>query len=304
MATIKSVHAREILDSRGNPTIEVDVQLNDGAWGRAAIPSGASTGKFEAVELRDFDKNRFLGRGVTTAVLNVNTKIAEALIDTSVDDQSLVDRALIELDGTENKATLGANAILGVSLAVARAAASSANKPFFEFLKPQEKYELPVPQMNILNGGAHADNNVDIQEFMVVPVKGPRFSDALRAGVETFHALKKVLKEKRLGTGVGDEGGFAPNLDSNEAVFELLLQAIETAGYKPGEDIFIALDVAANEILKDGSYHIGETTYSAKTLVDWYESLINKYPIISIEDGLGEEDWDGWKILTEQLGKR
>src|SRR3990167_2529608 len=304
MGKIAQISAREIIDSRGNPTIEVDVILDSGILGRADVPSGASTGAYEAMELRDGEPRRFGGKGVQKAAANVNSRIAKALNGMKVEDQALIDKKLIELDGTENKSQLGANAILGVSIAVARARAKESSQPLFEALRRQKQYRLPVPMMNILNGGVHADNNVDIQEFMVVPVKGPRFADALRAGVEVFHSLKKVLKDRGLTTGVGDEGGFAPNLDSNKAALELLIEAIDSAGYTAGKDILVALDVASNELFENGKYRLENSSFTSEELVKWYEGLVNQYPIVSIEDGLGENDWAGWKILTERLGKK
>lgn len=306
MSTIIDVHAREILDSRGNPTVEVEVLLEGGEIGRAAVPSGASTGAFEAVELRDGDKQRYMGKGVLKAVENVNSIIAQEIVGMDATDQVAVDQTLIELDGTPNKAKLGANAILGVSIACAKAAAMAVGLPLYRYIGGVNACELPVPMMNILNGGKHADNNVDIQEFMVMPVGAESFSHGLRMCSEIFHTLKKVLQEKGLNTSVGDEGGFAPNLTSNEAALEVIIEAIIKAGYKPGEDVFVALDPAATELFKDGKYHLyGEgLEKTSEEMVDFYEELTNKYPIISIEDGLSEEDWDGWKIMTSRLGKR
>jgi enolase len=306
MTNIIEVFAREILDSRGNPTLEVDVVLSGGAFGRAAVPSGASTGAFEAVELRDNDKNRYLGKGVLRAVQNVNEIIAPALSDMDALEQGAVDRALLELDGTPNKEKLGANAILGVSMAVARAAANALGLPLYRYLGGANAKLLPVPMMNILNGGKHADNNVDIQEFMVMPVGAPTFAEALRMGTEVFHHLKKVLQQQGLNTAVGDEGGFAPNLTSNEAALEVIMKAIEAAGYTPGSDLVLALDVAATEMYKDGIYHLtGEGLQkSSREMVEYYEKLCSVYPIASIEDGLDEEDWQGWKLLTERLGHK
>lgn len=304
--TIVDVHAREILDSRGNPTIEVDVVLEDGSLGRAAVPSGASTGAYEAVELRDGDEGRYLGKGVTKAVDNVNDIIGPEILEMDATDQLGIDRLMIELDGTPNKAKLGANAILGVSLAVAKAAAESVGLPLYQYLGGTNGKELPVPMMNILNGGEHADNNVDIQEFMVMPVGAQSFREALRMGTEIFHSLKKVLKSKGLNTAVGDEGGFAPNLGSNQEALEVIVEAISAAGYKPGEDVMLALDVAATELYKDGKYVLaGEgLTKTVVEMIDYYEQLVDKFPIISIEDGLAEDDWEGWKLLTERLGNR
>jgi len=306
MPMIENVCAREILDSRGNPTVEVDVLLDDGTVGRAAVPSGASTGVHEAVELRDGDKSRYLGKGVSKAVDNVNDTIADALIGLDPTRQVEIDEMLIRLDGTPNKGKLGANAILGVSLAVAKAAAESVGLPLYQYLGGVNAKELPVPMMNILNGGAHADNNVDIQEFMVMPVGATSFAEALRMNAEIYHALKAVLKGKGLGTAVGDEGGFAPNLESNEEALQVIVEAIEKAGYKPGEQVRLALDVAASEIFEDGVYNLaGEgVKKTAAEMVDWYAELCEKYPVISIEDGLAEDDWDGWKLLTDRLGKK
>lgn len=303
---IADVFAREILDSRGNPTVEVDVVLEDGTLGRAAVPSGASTGTFEAVELRDRDADRFLGRGVSRAVANVNAIIAPEITGTDATDQVAVDTALIELDGTANKGKLGANAILGVSMAVCRAAAQAVGLPLFRYLGGAHVRELPVPQLNILNGGRHADNNLDIQEFMVLPVGASSFAGALCIGVEVYHHLKKVLKSRGLGTTVGDEGGFAPYLESHSQALDLILEAVEAAGYRPGEDVLLALDPAATEFYRDGRYHLaGENkVLTAAEMTDYYEELVKKYPIISIEDGLAEEDWDGWQELSRRLGDR
>ncbi|TCS81765.1 phosphopyruvate hydratase [Tepidibacillus fermentans] len=306
MTIISDVYAREVLDSRGNPTVEVEVVLESGAMGRAIVPSGASTGAHEAVELRDGDKDRYLGKGVLKAVENVNNIIAPEIIGMDALDQVGIDEYLIQLDGTPNKSKLGANAILGVSMAVARAAADALGVPLYAYLGGFNAKTLPVPMMNILNGGKHADNNVDIQEFMVMPVGAESFREALRMGAEIFHSLKSVLKGKGLNTAVGDEGGFAPNLSSNEEAISTIIEAIEKAGYKPGEDVYIALDVASSEIYKDGKYHFeGEgVVRTTDEMIDFYEQLLNKYPIISIEDGLAEDDWEGWKKLTERLGKR
>jgi enolase len=310
MPFIADVYAREVLDSRGNPTIEVEVFTDSGAFGRAMVPSGASTGEYEAVELRDGDKDRYLGKGVQKAVDNVNEIIAPMLIgdEYNVLDQVGIDKALIELDGTENKGKLGANAILGVSMAVAHAAANYLDIPLYQYLGGFNAKQLPVPMMNIVNGGAHADNNVDIQEFMVMPVGAENFKEALRMGTEIFHSLKSVLKGKGLNTAVGDEGGFAPNLGSNEEALSTIIEAIEKAGYKPGEQIMLAMDCAASEIYnkEDGKYHLsGEgVVKTSEEMVDWYEELCSKYPIISIEDGLDENDWKGHKLLTERLGKK
>ncbi|MDD2539709.1 MAG: phosphopyruvate hydratase [Desulfuromonadaceae bacterium] len=307
MSEIVDVYAREILDSRGNPTIEVEVFLESGAFGRAAVPSGASTGEREAMELRDGDKSRYLGKGVLQAVDNVNNVIAEEVIGMEAEDQVGIDMKMIELDGTEFKTNLGANAILGVSLAVAKAAAEEAGQPLYKYIGGANARELPVPMMNIINGGAHADNNVDIQEFMIMPAGAGSFKEALRMGAEIFHALKGVLKSKGYNTAVGDEGGFAPNLKSNEEALEVIMEAIVKAGYKPGEDVLLALDVASSELFKDGKYTLENEVQKVKTaveLVDFYENLVNKYPIISIEDGMAENDWDGWKLMTDRLGKR
>jgi len=308
MPFITDVYAREVLDSRGNPTVEVEVYTESGAFGRALVPSGASTGEYEAVELRDGDKSRYLGKGVLKAVENVNEIIAPYLVgeEFNVLDQVALDQALIELDGTENKGKLGANAILGVSMAVARAAADYLDLPLYQYLGGFNSKQLPVPMMNIVNGGEHADNNVDIQEFMVMPVGAENFREALRMGAEIFHALKAVLQEKGLNTAVGDEGGFAPNLGSNEEALQTIVTAIEKAGYKPGEQVRLAMDAASSEFFnkEDGKYHLsGEgVVKTSAEMVDWYEEMVNKYPIISIEDGLDENDWEGHKLLTERLG--
>lgn len=306
MPIIENVCAREILDSRGNPTVEVDVLLDDGTLGRAAVPSGASTGVHEAVELRDGDKNRFGGKGVSKAVENVNEAIADVIIGLDPTRQVEIDQAMTRLDGTPNKGKLGANAILGVSLAVAKAAALSVGLPLYQYLGGVNAKELPVPMMNILNGGAHADNNVDIQEFMIMPVGADSFAEALRINAEIYQALKKVLKGKGLATAVGDEGGFAPNLESNEEALQVIVEAIEKAGYKPGEQVRLAIDTAASELFEDGKYNLkGEgVVKTADEMVEWYASLCEKYPIVSIEDGLAEDDWDGWKKLTDALGKK
>ncbi len=307
MSEIVDVYAREILDSRGNPTLEVEVFLESGSFGRAAVPSGASTGEREAMELRDGDKSRYLGKGVLKAVDNVNNVIAEEIIGMEADDQVGIDMKMIELDGTEYKTNLGANAILGVSLAVAKAAADEAGQPLYKYIGGANARELPLPMMNIINGGAHADNNVDIQEFMIMPAGAKCFAEALRMGAEIFHALKGVLKGKGYNTAVGDEGGFAPNLKSNEEALEVIMDAIVKAGYKPGEDVLLALDVASSELFKDGKYTLENEAQKVKTpaeMVDFYENLVNKYPIVSIEDGMAENDWDGWKLMTERLGSR
>ncbi|AEF95334.1 Enolase [Desulfotomaculum nigrificans CO-1-SRB] len=306
MTTISEVLAREILDSRGNPTLEVEVWLEDGTMGRAAVPSGASTGAYEAVELRDGDKNRYLGKGVLKAVENVNEIIGPEIIGMDAIDQIGIDRLMIEMDGTPNKGKLGANAILGVSLAVAKAAANFFGLPLYQYVGGVNAKELPVPMMNILNGGAHADNNVDIQEFMILPVGAPSFAEGLRMGAEIFHSLKSVLKGRGLNTAVGDEGGFAPNLKSNEEALAVIIEAIEKAGYKPGQDVFLGLDVAASEMYKDGKYVLaGEgVTYSSDEMIEFYKKLVDKYPVITIEDGLAEDDWAGWAKLTQTLGKK
>ncbi|WP_435104726.1 phosphopyruvate hydratase [Arhodomonas sp. AD133] len=306
MASIKAIKAREILDSRGNPTVEADVLLASGAFGRAAVPSGASTGAREAVELRDGDKARYLGKGVTQAVENVNTVIRDALVGMEADEQRAIDDKLIALDGTDNKGRLGANALLAVSLATARAAANDHERSLFRELTPQAPYTLPVPMMNILNGGAHADNSVDIQEFMVMPVAFARFSEALRCGTEIFHALKKVLAGRGLSTAVGDEGGFAPNLPSNEAAIEVILEAVEAAGYRAGDQVWLALDAASSEFYRDGAYHLESEgkTFAPAEFAEVLRGWVEKYPIVSIEDGMSEDDWEGWKALTEAVGDR
>ncbi len=306
MSIITQVYAREILDSRGNPTVEVEVILEDGTMGRAAVPSGASTGVHEAVELRDGDKRRYVGKGVIKAVENVNDIIAEALIGLDATRQIEIDEMLIRLDKTPNKAKLGANAILGVSMAVAKAAANYVGLPLYQYLGGTNAHELPVPMMNILNGGSHADNNVDIQEFMIMPVGAPNFSECLRMNVEIYHALKGILKAKGLSTGLGDEGGFAPNLESNAEALDVIMEAIVKAGYKPGKDIVLAMDVAASEFYKNGKYHMlaeGAPKTSAQ-MVNYLADLVAKYPIISIEDGLAEDDWKGWAALTKKLGDK
>ncbi|MFI9594260.1 phosphopyruvate hydratase [Nonomuraea sp. NPDC052265] len=303
MATIEVVYAREILDSRGNPTVEVEVVLDDGSSGRAAVPSGASTGQFEAVELRDGGK-RYGGKGVEKAVLAVTDEIFEEINGVEAEDQRIIDQIMIDLDRTPNKAKLGANAILGVSLAVAKAAADSADLPLFRYVGGPNAHVLPVPMMNILNGGAHADTNVDIQEFMIAPIGAETFREAVRMGTEVYHALKGVLKEKGYATGLGDEGGFAPNLPSNRDALDLILVAIERAGYVPGEDVALALDVAASEFHKDGVYTIDGKGLSARELIAFYEDLVDNYPLVSIEDPLDEEDWEGWKAITEALGAK
>lgn len=304
MATIEAIGAREILDSRGNPTVEVEVALDDGTIARAAVPSGASTGQFEAVERRDGDKKRYLGKGVEDAVDAVMEQIAPALLGFEASEQRLVDLEMINLDGSDNKGTIGANAILGVSLAVAKAAADSAELPLFRYVGGPNAHVLPVPMMNILNGGAHADSNVDIQEFMIAPIGAESFREALRWGAEVYHALKDVLKKKGLSTGLGDEGGFAPDLESNRAALDLIVEAIKKAGYKPGTDIALALDVAASEFADKGKYTFEGKKRSAKDMVDYYAELVDAYPLVSIEDPLDEEDWAGWTQMTEQLGDK
>ncbi|GAA4042371.1 phosphopyruvate hydratase [Hymenobacter glaciei] len=307
MSFISQIHARQIFDSRGNPTVEVDVTLDSGVVGRAAVPSGASTGKHEAVELRDDDKSMYMGKGVLQAVENVNSKIAEELVGFSVYEQALLDKIMIELDGTPNKANLGANAILGVSLAAARAAAQDAGMPLYRYIGGVGASTLPVPMMNILNGGSHADNSIDFQEFMIMPTGASSFSEALRWGTEIFHHLKNVLKKQGFSTNVGDEGGFAPNIKSNEDAIKIVLQAIETAGYRPGEDVFIAMDAAVSEFYEDGVYHFKKSTgdkLTSSQMVDYWADWMKKYPIISLEDGMDEDDWTGWKNLTDRVGKQ
>ncbi|RAV09071.1 phosphopyruvate hydratase [Paenibacillus contaminans] len=304
MTIISNVYAREVLDSRGNPTVEVEVHLESGGFGRAIVPSGASTGAYEAVELRDGDKSRYVGKGVLKAVENVNDIIAPEIIGFDALDQVAIDTRMIELDGTPNKGKLGANAILAVSMAAARAASDALGVSLYTYLGGFNAKTLPVPMMNIVNGGAHADNNVDVQEFMVLPVGAPSFKEGLRWGTEIFHSLKSVLKEKGLNTAVGDEGGFAPNLSSNEEAITTIITAIERAGYKPGEDVFLGMDVASTEFFKDGKYHLeGEgKSYTSAEWIDFLAAWVDKYPIITIEDGCSEDDWEGWKLLTEKLG--
>lgn len=306
MTTIVDIYAREILDSRGNPTVEVEVELADGSVGRACVPSGASTGQYEAVELRDGDKSRYLGKGVTQAVSNVNDVLSPEIVGMDATDQVAVDRIMIEVDETPNKGKLGANAILGVSLAVARAAATSLGLPLYQYIGGCNAKVLPVPMMNILNGGKHADNNVDIQEFMAMPVGAATFAEALRMGAEVFHSLRKVLAGKGLNTAVGDEGGFAPNLKSNEEAIAVIIEAIQAAGYRPGDDVMIALDVASTELFRDGLYHFdGEgVVRDTDQMIEFYRGLLDKYPIVSIEDPLSEDEWDGWKRLTDALGSK
>lgn len=313
MLKILKINAREILDSRGNPTIEVDVELENGTFGRAAVPSGASTGSKEALELRDGDQNRFLGKGVLKAVENVNKIIASVLIGKNADNQNEIDKLMIDLDGTPNKSNLGANAILGVSMAVLKAAAINNKKPLFQYIgekfcnkKDGDEYMMPTPMINIINGGAHADNSVDLQEFMIMPLAAPDFKTSLRMGAEVFHNLKKILKKKGLNTNVGDEGGFAPILSSNKEGLELIIEAIKIAGYKPGKDIMLAIDAASNEFYKDGNYILkkDELKLSSEEMIGYYEKLAADYPIISIEDGLSEYDWNKWKLLNKKLGKK
>jgi len=306
LSAIIDVIAREILDSRGNPTVEVDVLLESGVLGRAAVPSGASTGSREAIELRDGDKSRYLGKGVLKAVEHVNTEICEAIIGLDVEDQAFIDQTMIDLDGTENKSRLGANALLAVSMACARAAAEQAGLPLYRYLGGAAPMALPVPMMNIINGGAHANNNIDMQEFMIIPVGAPSFREALRYGAEVFHALKKLLDDAGMATTVGDEGGFAPNLESHEAALKLIVQAIEKAGLQPGIDVAIGVDCAASEFYKDGHYHLESEglKLSSAEFTDYLAAWCDKYPVISIEDGMAEGDWDGWKILTDKLGRR
>jgi len=303
---ITHIFAREVLDSRGNPTVEVDVKLQDGTLGRAIVPSGASTGEHEAVELRDGDKNRYLGMGVKNAVQNINTTILKSLKGLDVENQQSIDDIMIELDGSKNKKNLGANAILGVSMAVSRASAKSKKIPLYEYLGEKEASLLPIPMMNILNGGSHADNNVDIQEFMIFPVGAKSFSAALRMGTEIFHQLKSVLKNKGLNTSVGDEGGFAPNLRSNAEAIDVILEAVEKTPYSTGKEIFLALDVASSEFYNNGKYHLysEKKEYTSDNMIEYLKGLVSQYPIISIEDGLDENDWDGWKNLTKELGSR
>ncbi len=305
-AKIANIHAREIIDSRGNPTVEADVTLESGHMGRAAVPSGASTGSREAIELRDDDKFRYLGKGVLKAVANINGEIRDALLGKDASDQAAIDQLMIELDGTENKDRLGANALLAVSMAAAKAAASAAGVSLYRYLGGENATTLPVPMMNIINGGSHADNSVDLQEFMIQPVGATNISEAIRCGAEIFHALKKVLGDRGLNTAVGDEGGFAPDLPSNEAAIEVIIEAIEAAGYTPGKDVFIAIDAAASEFYKNGKYELTSEgkSLTAAEFVDVLASWVDKYPILSIEDGLDESDWEGWAILTEKLGDK
>jgi enolase len=306
MSAIVDVVAREILDSRGNPTVEADVLLESGVMGRAAVPSGASTGSREAIELRDGDKDRFLGKGVLQAVENVNTEISEAIVGLDAEEQAFIDKTLIDLDGTDNKSRLGANAMLAVSMAVAKAAAEEAGLPLYRYFGGSGPMQMPVPMMNVVNGGAHANNNLDIQEFMILPVGAKSFREALRCGAEVFHHLKKLVDKKGYPTTVGDEGGFAPNVSGNDEAIELILKAIETAGYTPGQDVMLGLDCASSEFFKDGKYVLAseKLELDSKGFADYLETLAGKYPIISIEDGMAEGDWDGWKILTDRLGKK
>jgi enolase len=305
MSAIVDVIAREILDSRGNPTVEADLLLESGVMGRAAVPSGASTGEKEAIELRDGDKQRYAGKGVLKAVEYVNTEIAEAIIGLDAAEQTFIDQTMVELDGTENKSRLGANAILAVSMAVARAAAEESGLPLYRYLGGSGKMSMPVPMMNVINGGAHANNNIDMQEFMIIPVGAPSFREAVRYGAEVFQALKKLIDKKGMPTTVGDEGGFAPNLPNNEAALKLIVEAIETAGYVPGQDVTIGLDCASSEFYKDGLYHLGseKLKLTSAQFVDYLANWTDKYPLISIEDGMSEHDWNGWKLLTKRLGK-
>ena len=305
MSEIISVKSIQVLDSRGNPTVEAEVLLNDGATGRASVPSGASTGSREAVELRDEIKEIYLGKGVSTAVENINTEIQSALLNQDISDQEKIDQTMIELDGTENKSRLGANAILAVSLACVKAAAASRKTHLFEYLS-KGPYSFPVPMMNIINGGEHANNNIDIQEFMILPVNFDRFSDALRAGVEIFHSLKDVLDKKGMSTAVGDEGGFAPNLESNVAAIETIIEAIESRGYEAGDDILIGLDVASTEFYRDGKYHLSSEgkSFDSSGFVEYLTQMVNDYPIITVEDGMAEDDWEGWKLLTDAIGEK
>jgi len=305
MSRIKKIHSRMIIDSRGNPTIEVDVTLSNGILGRAAVPSGASTGSKEAIELRDGDKTQYFGKGVTKAIDNINKKIFKEIEGMEAEGQADIDQAMILLDGTDNKKNLGANSILAVSMAVANAAANNQKKNLFEYLNPNGPYSLPTPMMNIINGGVHADNNIDIQEFMIIPAGRPNFSEAIRCGAEIFQSLKSNLSKKKLTTTVGDEGGFAPNLNSNEEALQLIMQSIESAGYEPAKDVFLGLDCASTEYFKNNKYYLASEnlTLNSNEMVDYLNILCDKYPIISIEDGMSEDDWDGWAVLTEKIGK-
>ena len=305
MSRIKKIHSRMIIDSRGNPTLEAEITLINGVMGRSSVPSGASTGSKEAVELRDGDEQLYFGKGVTRAINNVNQVIAKEIEGMEVDDQGAIDQAMISLDGTPNKKNLGANSILAVSMAVAHAGANNQKKNLFEYINPNGPYSLPTPMMNIINGGMHADNNIDIQEFMIIPAGRPSFSEAIRCGAEIFQSLKNILSKKKLATTVGDEGGFAPNLDSNEAALQLIVESIESAGYKPGKDVFLGLDCASTEYYKNNKYHLTSENLALNSnqMVDYLHTLCNKYPILSVEDGMSEDDWDGWASITNRLGK-
>ena len=304
MSAIVDIVGREVLDSRGNPTVECDVLLESGVMGRAAVPSGASTGSREAIELRDGDKGRYLGKGVLKAVEHINHDIANAVIGLDAAEQAFLDKTMIELDGTDNKSRLGANAMLAVSMAVARAAAEEAGLPLYRYFGGMGGVQLPVPMMNVINGGAHANNSLDLQEFMIIPVGAPSFREAVRWGAEVFHALKAIIHDQGMSTAVGDEGGFAPSVENHEAAIQLIIQAIEKAGYKAGEDILLGMDVASTELYKDGKYHLDGKAITSTELIEYYAGLVEKYPIISIEDGMSEDDWEGWKALTERLGKK
>ena len=305
MSRIKKIHSRMIIDSRGNPTLEAEITLINGVMGRSSVPSGASTGSKEAVELRDGDEQIYFGKGVTRAINNVNQVIAKEIEGMEIDDQGAIDQAMISLDGTPNKKNLGANSILAVSMAVAHAGANNQKKNLFEYINPNGPYSLPTPMMNIINGGMHADNNIDIQEFMIIPAGRPSFSEAIRCGAEVFQSLKNILSKKKLATTVGDEGGFAPNLDSNEAALQLIVESIESAGYEPGKDVFLGLDCASTEYYKNNKYHLTSENLalSSNQMVDYLHTLCNKYPILSVEDGMSEDDWDGWASITNRLGK-
>jgi enolase len=305
MSRIKKIHSRMIIDSRGNPTLEAEITLINGVMGRSSVPSGASTGSKEAVELRDGDEQLYFGKGVTRAINNVNQVIAKEIEGMEVDDQGAIDQAMISLDGTPNKKNLGANSILAVSMAVAHAGANNQKKNLFEYINPNGPYSLPTPMMNIINGGMHADNNIDIQEFMIIPAGRPSFSEAIRCGAEIFQSLKNILSKKKLATTVGDEGGFAPNLDSNEAALQLIVESIESAGYEPGKDVFLGLDCASTEYYKNNKYHLTSENLALNSneMVDYLHTLCNKYPILSVEDGMSEDDWDGWASITNRLGK-
>ena len=305
MSIIKKIHSRMIIDSRGNPTLEADITLSNGVLGRASVPSGASTGSKESVELRDGNDAHYCSKGVLKAIRNVNEIISKEIEGMEVDDQGVIDQTMISLDGSDNKKNLGANSILAVSMAVAHAAANNQKKNLFEYLNPNGPYSLPTPMMNIINGGAHANNNIDIQEFMIIPAGRPSFSEAIRCGAEVFHSLKSILSKKKLTTTVGDEGGFAPNLDSNESALQLIMDSIESAGYEPGKDVFLGLDCASSEYYKEGRYNLTSEnlTFNANQMVDYLHTLCDKFPIISVEDGMSEDDWDGWAYLTDKLGK-